>query len=286
MPLPSIAPLGDEHLREYCEFLHQNMAQPHAVEVWRQAFLAPWADDKPNNGFIMRNEAGAIVGGIGAIYSTQVIHGKPERFCNITSWCVLDEYRAGSMRLALALTSQKGYHYTDLTPTAVVASSLQFLKFKPLDSDRTVLFNLPWPQGETQILSQAEQLASCLAPDDARIYRHHSGFPWLEHLAVGLPGEHSYVIFKKGALKNLPTAEILYLSQPSLFLRHYRALGSYLLLRRGRPMTRVESRFLGAAAPPLLSKTLSGYRSKVYRSDSLAPADISNLYSELACLDL
>jgi hypothetical protein len=284
MSLPSILPLEDEHLREYCEFLHENMAQSHRVEDWVQAFKTRWIEDKPNNGFIMRNKAGEIVGGIGAIYSQQIVRGKPERFCNITSWCVLDEYRSGSMRLALALTSQKGYHYTDLTPTAVVASSLQFLKFKPLDSDRTVLFNLPWPKGETEILTEPERLASRLSPDDARIYRHHREFPWLEHLAVGRSGEYCYVIFKRGVLKRLPTVEVLYLGNPTLFLRHYRALGNHFLLRRGRPMTRVESRFL--PAKPLLSKTLSGYRNKVYRSDALGPEDIANLYSELACLDL
>lgn len=284
MSLPTILPLGDEHLREYCEFLHENMAQSHAVEDWIQAFKTRWIEEKPNNGFVMRNKAGEIVGGIGAIYSEQTIRGKPERFCNITSWCVLDEYRSGSMRLALALTSQKGYHYTDLTPTAVVASSLQFLKFKPLNSDRTVLFNLPWPKIGAEILTEPEQLAARLSPQDARVYHQHREFPWLEHVAVGRSGEYCYAIFKKGSLRDLPTAEILHLSDPALFLRHCRALGSHFLLRLGRPLTRVESRFLPAT--PLFSKTLSGYRNKVYRSDTLGPEDISNLYSELVCLDL
>ena len=77
-----------------------------------------------NHGFAIRNTAGRMVGGIGAIYAERIIRGRPERFCNITSWCVLDEYRSHSMRLAMALVSQPGYHFTDLSPTTIVAGSL------------------------------------------------------------------------------------------------------------------------------------------------------------------
>ena len=86
-----------------------------------------------------------MVGGIGAIYSERPVHGRTERFCNITSWCVQDAFRAQSMRLAMALTSQDGFHFTDLTPTAVVSKTLQFLRGEvfPLLSDAlAILGNL------------------------------------------------------------------------------------------------------------------------------------------------
>ena len=68
-----------------------------------------------------------------------------------------------------------------------------------------------------------------------------------------------------------------------MFLRYRRALGAHLL-RQGCLYTRVESRLLPRL--PLLSRELAGFRNKVFRSDTLAEADISNLYSEIVALDL
>jgi hypothetical protein len=282
--MPNISPIADEHLYAYCEFLHQNLDQTRTAEHWMRGFKTRWHLDKPNNGFMLRNAGGQIVGGIGALYSTQLIRGKLEPFCNIASWCVLDAYRSSSMRLALALTSQKGYHFTNMTPNAMVEASLQSLKFQPMASERAVLFNMPWPAGSAEIVTKPKQLLSCLEQDIARIYRDHSEFPWLHHLAVGQPGAYCYVIFKLKTLREMPLAEILYLSEPKLFLKHYRALGNYFLLKRGWPLARVESRFL--PRKPWPSKTIRGYRSKEFRSDFLNSEDISNLYSDLLCFDL
>ncbi len=106
--------------------------------------MQTWYPGKPNNGFLIRHE-GRIVGGIGAIYAERKVRGRLERFCNITSWCVLDEFRAQSMRLAIALTGQPGFHFTDLTPTEVVSRTLQFLKFRAMDERQAIWPNPPWP---------------------------------------------------------------------------------------------------------------------------------------------
>ena len=60
---------------------------------------------------------------------------------------VLDEFRTQSGRLVMAVVSQPGYHLTDLTPTEVVAKTLQFFKFKPMDERHLVWPNLPSPFG-------------------------------------------------------------------------------------------------------------------------------------------
>jgi hypothetical protein len=85
-------------------------------------------------------------------------------------------------------------------------------------------------------------------------------------------------------LKGITGAIIIALSDAELFLRHRLALGSYLLVHHGLLYTRVESRLLPRL--PTLCIELSGYRSKVFKSDTLTAADMSNLYSELVALDL
>lgn len=285
MGLPALEPIRDEDLLEFCRFLTANLSAERAPEQWAAAFRQDWGVAKPNNGFLLRDQ-GSIVGGIGAIYAERRIRGRPERFCNITSWCVLDAYRSQSMRLAMAVVSQPGYHYTDLTPTEVVSKTLQFLKFKPMNSRQTVWPNVPWPfglVGGVRVLTDPDRIADALAPDDANVFLDHRNLPWLRHAAIGRTGAFCHVVWKPDRLKHLPGARVLAMSDPELFLRHRLAFGTHLACR-GVLYTRVESRLLPRL--PYAAKEMSGFRNKVFRSDTLTEADISNLYSEIVGLDL
>ena len=286
MILPTLEPIRDEDLPEFCRFLRENLSRERSVEEWAKAFAQDWCPSKPNNGFLIRHQ-GRIVGGIGAIYAERSVRGRLERFCNITSWCVLDAFRAQSMRLAMAVAAQPGFHFTDLTPTEVVSKTLQFLKFKPMNERHAIWPNLPWPLvrlGGIRVLSDPAQIGRLLGPDDAKAYRDHRHLPWLRHLAVGVTDAWCYVVWKRTRLKGITGAVIIALSDAELFLRYRMALGSYLLVHHGLLYTRVESRLLPRL--PALSIELLGYRSKVFRSDTLTAADMSNLYSELVALDL
>ena len=287
MALPKLEPIRDEDLPEFCAFLHAHLNPSHPADVWADAFRQPWGVEKPNNGFLIRDGAGQIVGGIGAIYAAYPVRGKQEQFCNITSWVVLDAYRTQSMRLAMAVISQPGFHFTDLSPTAVVEQSLKFLKFKPMNERRTVLFNLPAPHQRllgVRALTEPARIEQVLDAAAAKVYRDHRPFPWLRFVAVGKGRDWSLVVYKRATLKHLPSAEIVGFTNPDLFLRHLPLLGCQFLLS-GMVTTRVESRLL-PGVPSWPHTELSGYRNRVFRSESLAEADIQNLYSEYVALDL
>ena len=112
----------------------------------------------------------------------------------------------------------------------------------------------------------------------------HRHLPWLNHLAVGRPGAYCHVVYERTQLKAVPGAFVLAASDPQRFLSYRFALGGHLLLRRGLLFTRIESRLLPSVPRPCIE--LSGYRNKVFRSDTLSEADISNLYTEIVALDL
>jgi len=286
MSLPSLHPIRDEDLPEFCRFLTEHLSAERTPEAWAQAFRQNWYPGKPNNGFLLRQD-GRIVGGIGAIYAERQVRGKAERFCNITSWCVLDAFRTQSGRLAMAVVSQPGFHFTDLTPTEVVSKTLQFFKFKPMDERHVVWPNVPWPLARLhgiRVIAEPDEIGRVLAPDDAKAFHDHRHLPWLAHLAVGSPGAWCHVVWRRTRLKNVEGAMVLAFSDSELFLRYRLAVGSHLLLRHGLPFTRVEARLLPRIPGP--SVTLSGYRNKVFRSETLTEVDISNLYSELVALDL
>jgi hypothetical protein len=286
MNKPSVEPIKDEELLDFCRFLTENLSRERSPENWAEAFRQDWGVEKPNNGFLLRDN-GQIVGGIGAIYAKRLVHGKPERFCNITSWCVLDQYRSQSMRLALALTSQPDFHFTDLSPTEVVSKTLQFLKFKPMNERQAVFPNLPWPFGfvaGAHVITDPNEIEHVLSPDEKKAYTDHKHLSWLNHLAVGRSGAYCHVVYKTTRLKGVAGAFLLAASDPRGFLKYRLTLGSHLLFRHGLLFTQIESRLLPTIPRPYIE--LAGYRNKVFRSDTLSEADISNLYTEAVALDL
>ena len=285
MAPPSLHPIRDEDLPEFCRFLTEHLSAERTPAAWAQAFRQNWYPNKPNNGFLIRQD-GRIVGGIGAIYAERLVHGKPERFCNITSWCVLDAFRTQSGRLAMAVVSQPGFHFTDLTPTEVVSKTLQFFKFKPMDERHVVWPNVPWPFARLagiRVIADPDRIGEVLSPDDAKVFRDHRHLPWLGHMAVGRPGAWCHIVWRRTRLKDVSGGMILAFSDAQLFLRYRWAVSSHLLLRHALLYTRVEARLLPRVPKPSIE--LAGYRNKVFRSETLAEADISNLYSELVALD-
>jgi len=281
MARPTIEPITEAVLPEFAAFLAVHLNAAFSAQVWEAGLRKQWTADLPNYGFVLRDE-GRMVGGIGAYYADRHINGALERFCNITSWCVLEPYRQQSMRLAMAIIQQPGFHFTDFSPTKVVAASLQFLKFKPLDEGQWIMPNMPLPSGG-KVLDQATDIQSALAGEALAVYRDHAEFPWLKHLAVGEAGAWCHVIYKPMRYRGLPGAQILHFSDAGLFERHLGHLRAYFLVR-GLWFTQVECRKLDRQ--PWFSKRRSGFNPKMFLSHSLEAKDIDYLYSESVALDL
>lgn len=283
MSRPSIEPVTEASLPEFASFLHAHLDSQRSAQAWESQLRAEWPGDRPNYGFALRDE-GRIVGGIGAYYASRIVRGRPEKFCNITSWCVLDSYRQQSMRLAMAVIGQPGYHFTDFSPTRVVGATLQFFKFRPLDERQAVILNLPgFLPGGARVVCEPQAIAAALTGEDLEVYRDHAAFSWLRHVLVGRPGRWCHVIYKRRIFKRLPAAAILYVSDGELFLRHFRRFSSHLLAR-GLATTHVECRFI--ARRPWPSAIRSGFNPKLYLSPTLQAEDIDYLYSESMALDL
>jgi len=282
MAKPTIEPITEETLPQFAEFLVQNMRYRRSREAWITGLSVNWAAERPNFGFMMR-DGERVVGGIGAIYADRLIHGRQERFCNITSWCVLDEFRKFSMQLAMRLAAQDGIHLTDFSPTKVVAGALQFLKFQPLDEAVVVLPNWPAPSLRRRVELDPMKARENLSDEMLGVWQDHACFPWLNQLVVGEPGRWCHVIYKRRMFKGLASADILYRSDCRLFEESLAALKCHLFLR-GMMTTHVERRMLSSV--PLLSKTRTGFNVKQFKSETLSGDDIDYLYSESVALDL
>jgi hypothetical protein len=253
-------------------------------ERWEAAIIPPWPCQQPNHGFLLQTGE-RVVGVYLAFYSERKMEGRSERFCNLAAWCVLDEYRSYGLRLLNALLAQKGYHFTDLSPSGNVIALNTRLKFSQLDVETALVPNLSWPlwPRRVQVISEPQEIGQTLSGRDLEIYRDHARAAAMRHVVLVEDGAACYVMFRKTRRKNLPLfASILYVGNRELFRNLAKYVFRHLLLRHGIAATLVELRVIGYRPKP--SIMLKSPRPKMYRSATLRPDQIDDLYSELTCL--
>ena len=280
---PTIEPIEDDTLDEFAAFLHEHLNRSRTPAVWSADFRRNRRPESPNYGFALRDQ-GVLVGGIGALYADRQIAGRLERFCNITSWCVLNSHRQHSTRLAMAVLAQGDGTYTDFSPTPVVGATLRFLKFTELDDRRAVIVNLPGWQPGVQVLTQDEQIRSHLKGEALQAYEDHRGLPWLSHLVVGGADGWCHVVTRRSQVRQLPAALVLHVSDRAVFARCLRSVTAHGLMR-GCLFTLVECRFLDRT-PPWPCHVQSGFNRNLVRTQTLDPATVDYLYSESLAFDL
>jgi len=280
----AVAPIRHTDLGRVGEFLHKNLNSRISAVDWARAAHPPWPVDSPNHGFMLLDED-HILGVYLAFYSDRSIDGRKERFCNLAAWCVLPKSRLHSMQLLKALLGQPGYHFTDLSPSGNTVPINERWKFKHLNTTTALMLNLPWPSwpGRYHVSSERAVIESILPARELQIYRDHEQARAAKHVVMTLRNEQCYVMFRRDWRKNLPLfASVLYVSNPSLFLRMARVFGCHLLLRYRIPVTLLELRIVGGQ--PAGSFRLNSARPKMFKSDFLQPDQIDNLYSELVCV--
>jgi hypothetical protein len=279
-----LTPITDADVATVADFLHANLNARVPGSAWTRAMSVPWKVQAPDHGFMLR-DGQRVVGAYLAFYSERAVAGQVERFCNLGAWCVLPEFRFHSVRLLKALLAQDGYHFTDLSPSGSVLPLNARLKFRPLDTSTALVPNLPWPTLplRTRISADPDVIQSTLAGAELELYHDHAQAAAVRHLVLIRGRDSCYVMFRKVRRKNLPVfAAILHVGNPELFRRAIGPLTRHLLIRHRLLATLAELRIVGHR--PRLSLMLSSPRPKMYRSASLEPAQIDDLYSELVCV--
>jgi hypothetical protein len=279
---PELSPITEDDLDEVGTFLHLHMNSRLSAQDWSASMVPAWPVEAPNHGFLLR-DAGAVVGAYLAFYSERVIDGRPERFCNLGAWCVVETHRSHGVRLLRAMLGQKGYHFTDFSPSGSVVPLNRRLKFEDLDTSTVVVPNLPWPVRAhgVRLVREDREIAALLTGDDLQRYLDHRGAAAARQFVLQEPdGRVCHVVARKDRRKRLPLfASILHVSDREVFARHQDVVFRHLLLGLGRPATLVELRVAGGR--PRWGRLLSSPRPKMFRSATLKAEDIDYLYSEL-----
>lgn len=284
MTVADLAPIGEQDLREVADFLVRELDPGVTAQTWADALRAPWQDEAPNRGFVVR-VAGEVVGAYLAFYSRRDVGGATVQICNLGPWCVRETHRAEGLRLLRAVLKQPAYHFTDLSPSGSVVRLNERMGFRHLDTATSLMPNLPWigRPGQVRITASPAAIADRLEGEDLHRYRDHADLGATHHVLITRHREHCHVIFRQDRRKGLPIfASVLYVSNRALFRSTARHFGRYVLLRHRLPLTLVEERVVGGTVRPGLR--LASHRPKMFRSSLLDEQDVDYLYSELMCL--
>lgn len=259
-----------------------------SAERWRRLFHYTWPCEDPMRGFILR-DGDRAVGFFGTILYERTIEGRVEKFANLTSWVTLPEYRNHSLRLFEAVVSIKDRTLVCLTPIASMYPLYRRFGFEDLETKWIVLLPLPghwnplgWFRGS--ITANPEVIATELRGEPREFFCHLRA-AHCEQLLVRYRGARCHVIYTRTKGLRFHFSRIHYISNHEVFhacidhIRWRMAVASRTLLLA------IGARLLRGKIPPM-SRETPLVQVAVYRSKTLRPEQIDNLYTELVLLPL
>lgn len=281
-----IQPIASEDVRDVSTFLNKHLNASIPVHEWLLSFQQQWCANPPDLGAKMLVD-GQLVGVFPAIYSDQTIDGRVERICNPHSWCVLPEHRRQSIGLLLMLLRQPGAHFAMLSPNKRVAEIFRSLAFKDMGHDVCIIACMPTREGrrnQEKIATGPAAILAALPESTRREYTAHRNIRWLRAVAIGPVGSSCLILYKPMQWKRMRGARLLGISDIALFNRNLDLIRHYFAVQEFMAFMRIESRFL--ARRPRLSIVTRLTEIKLYKSPTLVPGQIRDVYTELVALDI
>ena len=276
---PRLAPIGAGEIDAVAGFLNRTLNARVAASTWAAGLRVGWPSQAENHGFCLVS-GDEIVGAALAFYAERTIRGRPERFCNLGAFCVQEEHRVQSVLLLRALLRQRGYHFTDFSPSGSVPELNRRFGFVDLDTTTQLVPNLPWAaRRRPTVLTEPDAIAGELDPRWATILADHRSSPAALHLLLVDGSRQCYVISRRDRRKRLGIfRSVLFVSDHEVFAEHQRTILN-TFLRQGSPLTLVERR----VAPTSLAGAygMRSGRPRMFKSSSLEAQDVDYLYSEL-----
>jgi hypothetical protein len=277
--------VGPEAFEEIYPLLRRLPNRVMAKREWRWLlFEYPWAPSAPRGWALYAD--GKAVGFIGAIFSARPLLGRVEKFCNPSSWIVLEQYRYASALLLRPILELKDHtilvHW--LSPATYKVFSR--LGLRPLESEQLVLPPVPRLAEAARALRGSftlapEEIRAELAGGERTIHEDMSSSPVAHHVLLRRSGRQCYLVATRSRKWGLPYADVHYLGDREFFWEH-RILAQAALARSlgiAGLTVAVDRRFLVGRSPPC---ALRLNMMRLYRPtrEEIAPTVIDGLYSE------
>ena len=268
---------------EYVYPLFSGFHEPRpSKEEFGQLFVPRWGSDESYVGFILEENAEAV-GYLGTLFSVREINGRMEKFCNLYTWIIKEEFRTEGLPLLFQVLKMKDVTITNFTGNRV-ASILTKFGFKSIDTTLRILLPLPTLIDGCELIFDPERIASLLDAHDRRIFDDHRAFKYPFVLLKARDGL-SLFSFKKVKRKYLPVLELHYLSRRNIFLKHIPHVLPALCVRTGSLGLMVGDHFLNGTPVPF-SIAVPQRQLRLFRSTTVSVEEMDTMYSELQVLNI
>jgi len=274
----------EEALPLFAAFQNQPVSDDH----WWRLFHYSWPSKDRMRGFVLR-DGKRIVGFFGTILYERLIDGRMEKFADLTSWVTLPEYRNHSLRLFEAVASLEDRTLTCHTAIRSIHALYQRFGFKELENKWIVIMPtlnplrpLGWFRG--RITTDVERILHKLSGREAAYVRELES-DICHPMLVTHKGQHCLIIFTRTKGRRIHFSRIHHVSNREIFFACLDHICWRLALANRTLLVAVDARFLEGRVPRRGRETPLALVS-VYRSKTLRPEQIDNLYSELTVLGL
>ena len=268
---------------DYVYPLFSGFQEPRpSKEEFRQLFVQRWGSEESYVGFILEQN-GETVGYLGTLFSLREIDGRMEKFCNLYTWIIKEEFRTEGLPLLFQVLKMKDVTVTNFTGNRVASILIKF-GFKPIDTMLRILLPLPTLRDGCELIFDPARIASLLDAHDRRVFVDHREFKYPFVLLKAMDGI-SLLSFKKAKRKYLPVLELHYLSGRNIFLKHIRHVLPALCLQTRSLGLMVGDHFLPGASIPF-SVTIPQRQLRLFRSTTVSIDEMDTMYSELQVLNI
>jgi hypothetical protein len=252
---------------------------------WRWLlFEYPWAASPPRGWALYAD--GKAVGFIGAVFSARPLLGRVEKFCNPSSWIVLDEYRYASALLLKPILALKDHTVLSLSLSPAAYKVSLALGLRPLESEQLVLPPIPRPGEAIRALRGSftlapEEIRAELTGAERTMHEDMWSSPVARHVLLRGSDRQCYLVATPRRKWGVPYADVHYVGNREFFWEHRILAQAALLLAMGIAglTVAIDRRFLVGRPPPLAQrmKVMRLYRPA---HDDITPMMIDGLYSE------
>tara|TARA_Y100000385_G_scaffold277360_1_gene324228 strand:- start:471 stop:1334 length:864 start_codon:yes stop_codon:yes gene_type:complete len=287
--MPKVSKVSIQHFDIIFPLLN-SFDNSHSKEQWKHIFQQPFNNGEDNCGYALFDDE-KVVGFLGYIYSEKLIGNKLNKFCNLTTWVVDEEYRNNSLQLIYPILKMKDYCITNYIPAKNVYDVSKKLGFKDLDVFENIILPVINPikcfynncsfitklDDITAFLEKAKDLYLLKVVNQHKLYR-------CSFVLIKSKLSYSLILFTRTKRKKITFANIQFISNKKLFYTSLDRFKIMLMWRFKIISPIIENRNL-IEGNQLLSIKLKFKNPQIYRGEINDTSMIDNLFSELILLN-
>ncbi|MBO0663694.1 hypothetical protein LQ948_13700 [Jiella sp. MQZ9-1] len=281
-----IRPAGLEDIDAVAGLLNERMNARIPIERWRRILDYPFRPPEVERGWLAE-DAGRIVGFMGTIYSDRPTAKGIRRFCDLSSWYLLADYRGSGVGddLLRSGMAKPDVTYQTMTARRATGRKIRALGFSVLDSTRSLFRPGANPgMGGLRLIADETAIREKLTAAQRQRLDDHRGLD-IHHayLESDKTGTGTWLVWQR-KLKGAAIAyhEVLHASDLSFLSQHASAIADCVCTGEAAVLA-VDTRMLDECADKGVVETIP--LARWYRSPDVAPRDIDHLYSEVLLLD-